>query len=100
MYCPATIAPPAASAANTCSSSTFTQSTSDTADTAASPTVDTISESSRPTVQLSICSISNGTIRRRKSRLENVISFFSCSPTVFPFSIATNLYYFLYYTPF
>ena len=22
------------------------------------------------------------------------------SPTVFPFSIATNLYYFLYYTPF
>ena len=75
------MAPPAARAANTCRSRTFTQSTRETADTAASPTVDTISESSRPTVQLSSCSINRGTIRVRNVWLENEISLYAAMAT-------------------
>ena len=67
--CPAMAAPPVARAAKAPTSSTFTVSTRDTADMAASPTWETMTESSRPTVMASSCSMTRGTMSRRRSRL-------------------------------
>ena len=66
-YCPAMTAPPVASAEKAFTSSTFTVSTRDTAEMAASPTWDTITESNRPTVMASSCSMTSGMISRRRS---------------------------------
>ena len=66
-------APPVARAAKAFTSSTFTVSTRDTAEMAASPTWETMMESSRPTVMASSCSMTSGTISRRRSRLVNSI---------------------------
>ena len=71
IYCPATTAPPVASAVNMFIISMFTVSTSDIADTADSPTLATIIESIRPTAIVKNCSITSGTISFFKSILLN-----------------------------
>ena len=68
---PATMAPPVARAVKALIKSIITESISDTADTASSPTVDTMTESARPTNINKNCSIIYGIIRFRKSRLLN-----------------------------
>ena len=66
-------APPVARAEKAPTSSTFTVSTRDTAEMAASPTWETMMESSRPTVKASSCSMTRGMMSRRRSRFEKSI---------------------------
>ena len=70
IYCPATTAPPVASAAKILMIRIIILSTSDTPDTAASPTFATIIESAIPTKTANNCSITKGPIRFASSRLE------------------------------
>ena len=70
-YCPATTAPPVASAAKILMSSTMTWSTSETPDTAASPTLAIIIESAIPTSTARSCSTTSGIINATSDRLSN-----------------------------
>ena len=68
--CPATTAPPVASAEKTLISRMFTVSTRDTPDTAASPTTDIIIVSAMPTAIASVCSMTRGMISFFRSLFE------------------------------
>ena len=73
IYCPATTAPPVASAAKILISRIMTVSTSDTAETASSPTLAIISVSAIPTVTVRSCSIISGIMSWRSCLFVNII---------------------------
>ena len=94
-YCPATTAPPVASAAKTLIRSTMILSTKETPETAASPTFATIMLSAIPTSTDKSCSITSGINRAVRSRPLNKYPDLSTFPfpLIFISPFSRNVYY-------
>ena len=87
-YWPATTAPPVARAENMLMSRIMMLSTRDTPETAASPTLEIIMESARPTVTVRSCSMISGMISFFKSLLVNNSFLFSIPYFFSPFFLS------------